>query len=217
VKVKNDNYFCKNKKIIFLSHIYKTAKNETEMKLNVLRETIEVCFSHGMPEITFCSFQISLTTSSFNEGKNNHYFADVWLNERKKRDERGSERRMTHPQKMRFNHFIEIIVKKFNYVMQITSTKNIIKNPQTSEVPFSPFFHPLTLPGYPHRPWGFIGNTIGITPKWQSYLSTNWSTTYFPIIFMVFDEVIFDKVSNSQTKRNVCFCFLIQQLLERVK
>ena len=105
---------------------------------------------------------------------------------------------------MRFNHFIEIIVKKFNYVMQITSTKNIIKNPQTSEVPFSPFFHPLTLPGYPHRPWGFIGNTIGITPKWQSYLSTNWSTTYFPIIFMVFDEVIFDKVSNTfpnKTKR----------------
>ena len=44
------------------------------MKPNVLRETIEVCFSHGMPEITFCSFQISLTTSSFNEGKKQSLF-----------------------------------------------------------------------------------------------------------------------------------------------
>jgi len=35
-----------------------------------------------------------------------------------------------------------------------TTLQSVLSDPYTSEVPLSPFFHPLTLLQHPHRPWG---------------------------------------------------------------
>ncbi len=105
--------------------------------------------------------------------------------------------------------------------------KNVPSSPNNFEVPLSPFFHHPTSRGTPTGlgVLKFHRYAIGMTPKpistfqWNDQplifgsfmwflvrcLMTKWSTTPFSINYVIFDEVIFDELIDSQVNGSLDF------------